>query len=179
MGGFVDLWRSASVRRFAAFVYLIWKPWERTLERVLLVDWKAVSKVNKGVNIMGIFVPWDPKCMICGMATIPFALTLTEASIRKWNFEVFLSILMSPPHWLPMISKVLVHQESKGKPLIEIHPRNWKISVTMVLTDRWYLLRYIIVIGVLITQILMAVRVSIVKLQTNKARPSMKGATWG
>lgn len=49
----------------------------------------------------------------------------------------------------------------------------------VALTNLWYLFRKTLEVGVLITPILMAVRVLVVELQKNNARPSLNGSDVG
>lgn len=54
------------------------------------------------------------------------------------NLSLFID-LTQDPHYLAIVSKVSIVHKSKGRPLMEIHPRNHEKLVPIALTILWYL----------------------------------------
>lgn len=83
------------------------------------------------------------KEIIWGMAEAPGCallwLLLTNSSYLK-----LIIIYFWAPHFLAILLKLAVFQETKGMPLVDIQPKNCENLVSMVFTNRWYLLRYIV-----------------------------------
>lgn len=115
----------------------------------------------------------------CGMVDISVVFTLIFAAVKTDKFAVFLSTSFSPPHVVAILSKFLVFQESKGSPLIVIHPLKAERVVLMTLIIREYLLRKTVEVPNFREATGEAVIKSAIDLQKYKARASQKRVSEG
>lgn len=118
---------------------------------------------------MGISVLLILRVNECGMVDMSLVLTLIFAAVTTEKFAVFLSTSVSPPHLLAIVSKFSVFQDSKGSPLIVIHPLKAESAVSITLTIREYLLRKTMEVPNLKEATVDAVIESAIVLQKSKA----------
>lgn len=87
---------------------------------------------NIGLSYNGIQYSSTLNKMTCGMNEAPLPFTLIIASNWLVRFKVRSSTFTNHPHCLQMNSKLSMVNESKGRPLINIHPLKRDMFVSIV-----------------------------------------------